>query len=251
MKTCSRNKKNIATTGNTKCRKLVAAIVLMLCLIGCGTVVSAAEPDKAHAAAPVEFNVTIDHAAYTVHYRVKGGGFDSAATVQFPTWTTYQSQDDIVWYTGTKQSDGSWTADVPLDNHFAGNVLMNDAVYVHIYAWDSSGNAKCLKTSAFYMTHMSFVDYPTTITRTNSSSVDFKTVARGQYRGATTRITFPTWSVNNGQDDIVWVDGTKNGYTFSAHVSTPESGQYITHMYAGGTYRNSSFLNMMKVFSFD
>lgn len=251
MKTCSRNKKNSATTGNAKYRKLVAAIVLMLCLIGCGTVVSAAEPDKAHAAAPVEFNVTIDHAAYTAHYRIKGGDYDSAAYVQFPTWTVHRSQDDIIWYTGTRQSDGSWTVDVPLGNHFKDDPSMNDAVYVHIYAFDSNGKSKYVKATSFYVTHMSAVDYPTTATRINSSAVDFKTDCRGQYRGITTRITFPTWSVNNGQDDIVWVEGTKNGYTFTAHVPTPESGQYITHMYAGGTYRGVNFLNMMRYFSFE
>lgn len=33
-------------------------------------------------------------------------------TVQFPTWSKTNAQDDIVWYNGTKQADGSWTAEI-------------------------------------------------------------------------------------------------------------------------------------------
>ncbi len=45
-----------------------------------------------------------------------------AKKVQFPVWSDDKGQDDIVWYDGAKQSDGSWTATVKAANHkSAGN----------------------------------------------------------------------------------------------------------------------------------
>ncbi|MEQ3216427.1 leucine-rich repeat protein [Hominifimenecus microfluidus] len=65
------------------------------------------------------------------------------------------------------------------------------------------------------------------------------------------RVQFPTWTENNGQDDIFpdWVSntaasGTKSGntYTYQVHTSAHnyEAGTYITHIYAYDKYGNSS-----------
>lgn len=34
--------------------------------------------------------------------------------VQFPVWSEQNGQDDIVWYAGVKQEDGTWTVSVPV-----------------------------------------------------------------------------------------------------------------------------------------
>ena len=51
-----------------------------------------------------------------------------------------------------------------------------------------------------------------------------------------TRVAFPTWTHFNGQDDIIWRDGTKNGNTYSFRVNKTEhngeSEWYATHIYA-------------------
>ncbi len=41
----------------------------------------------------------------------------SASKVQFAVWSDTNGQDDIVWYTASKKSDGSWTATVKSSNH--------------------------------------------------------------------------------------------------------------------------------------
>ncbi len=41
----------------------------------------------------------------------------SASKVQFAVWSESKGQDDIVWYTATKQSNGNWTATVKASNH--------------------------------------------------------------------------------------------------------------------------------------
>ncbi len=51
-----------------------------------------------------------------------------------------------------------------------------------------------------------------------------------------TRVAFPTWTHFNGQDDIVWKDGSKSGNTFTLRVNKSdhngESEWYSTHIYA-------------------
>ncbi len=41
----------------------------------------------------------------------------SASKVQFAVWSDTNGQDDIVWYTASRQSDGTWTATVKSSNH--------------------------------------------------------------------------------------------------------------------------------------
>ena len=57
--------------------------------------------------------------------------------VEFPTWTDQGGQDDIVWYTGVKQSDGSYLAKVDLGEHNFESGTYN----IHCYVWTSNGVA--------------------------------------------------------------------------------------------------------------
>ena len=51
-----------------------------------------------------------------------------------------------------------------------------------------------------------------------------------------TKVTMPTWTVKNGQDDLVWHTATISGNTATFRVSIGdhnlESGDYLTHIYA-------------------
>ena len=50
------------------------------------------------------------------------------------------------------------------------------------------------------------------------------------------KVLFPTWTSNKGQDDLIWGAGTISGNTATFHVDTSahgyETGNYITHIYA-------------------
>ncbi len=58
------------------------------------------------------------------------------------------------------------------------------------------------------------------------------------------RVDFPTWTDRNGQDDLLWRDGTISGSTASFFVSVEdhdrEYGSYITHIYAYDAAGNAS-----------
>ena len=62
--------------------------------------------------------------------------------------------------------------------------------------------------------------------------------------GAIAEVKFPTWTVANGDDDIVWVSGTKNGNYYSANIKVSdhknEGGTYATHIYATDKNGNKS-----------
>ena len=59
-----------------------------------------------------------------------------------------------------------------------------------------------------------------------------------------TKVTMPTWTLKNGQDDLVWHTATISGNTATFHVGIGdhnlESGDYLTHIYAYDAAGNSS-----------
>ena len=59
-----------------------------------------------------------------------------------------------------------------------------------------------------------------------------------------TKVTMPTWTLKNGQDDLVWHTATISGNTATFHVGIGdhnlESGDYLTHVYAYDAAGNRS-----------
>ena len=60
-----------------------------------------------------------------------------------------------------------------------------------------------------------------------------------------TEVLFPTWTDNNGQDDIIYYKGTVSGNTATIYIPTSkhnnEKGTYITHIYAYDQAGNAGF----------
>ena len=56
---------------------------------------------------------TID--ASTVKVTVYNPNSGNVESVEFPTWSETGGQDDIVWYQGTRNRDGSWSATISAD----------------------------------------------------------------------------------------------------------------------------------------
>jgi len=149
--------------------------------------------------------------------------------VLFPTWTQKNGQDDIIWGEG-KISNGTVTYIVDMKDH---NYEIKDYI-THIYVYDLGGNkiGKILpvqqivnnppKISNVKISDITSQGYLITCTVTDDYEVD--------------KVLFPTWSVQNGQDDITWGKGTISGNTVTYRVYTKdhnyEFGDYITHVYA-------------------
>ena len=142
--------------------------------------------------------------------------------VQIPIWCS-NNQSDIVWYTATKSSEGVYTVIVKVSNH-----AHHFGDYkVHVYI--TMGNGIMTfggSTTTNIQAHNYVYSIPISSTQ---QEVGIIGVANA------TRIEFPTWSNINGQDDIIWYDGTNCGngkwntvVDTARHIS---GGEYTTHVY--------------------
>ena len=62
--------------------------------------------------------------------------------VSFPTWSEENGQDDLVWYKGTKNNDGSWSTIVDGSNHLnSGNFI------THVYVTVNGASAPIASTT--------------------------------------------------------------------------------------------------------
>lgn len=65
-------------------------------------------------------------------------------------------------------------------------------------------------------------------------------------------VAFPTWTTYNGQDELLWVDGTLSGnhawYRVNIADHNNEAGEYITHIYAYDDAGNASSSNAGNIY---
>lgn len=142
--------------------------------------------------------------------------------VEMPMWC-YDDQSDIAWYTALKTSDGIYTATMDVKNH---RHHFGD-YKIHVYVTMGNGIRVCVSSSTVQNISPSNYLYNEYISDTQRRvcilGVDGELVQ------------FPTWSDTNGQDDIVWYEGTNNGNgTWSATVNSANhnnGGNYTTHAY--------------------
>lgn len=160
-------------------------------------------------------------------------GINAASGVQsivVPVWSESGGQDDIQWYTATKQSDGSYSAVIDIKNHnYTGGGYI-----IHVYGIDMNNKWTFLGNAS-----VSVVTSPMTASLINASvaqniitvTVDGITAPNG-----ISSISVPTWSDAGGQDDIKWYTAAKqsNGsyqVNIDAKNHKGDSGIYSIHVY--------------------
>ena len=181
--------------------------------------------------APVISNAKITNVSrsgYTVTCTVTDD--NAVDRVLMPTWSENNGQDDLIWYTANR-SGNTYTIEVKTSNH------KNDSGKYHtdIYAYDSEGKVSKVELTATVpganeapvisnakITNVSRSGYTVTCTVTDDNAVD--------------RVLMPTWSENNGQDDLIWYTANRTGNTYTIEVKTSnhknDSGKYHTDIYA-------------------
>ncbi|WP_339190346.1 MULTISPECIES: GBS Bsp-like repeat-containing protein [unclassified Paenibacillus] len=167
-----------------------------------------------------------------VSYDVFIYGVDlSIQSVQFPTWTASNNQDDIEWIEGVKVGNGVWKATVVYAKHNS----ETGRYITHIY---SSG--KFLGGWEFDVTNSQILKAPAT----TKIGEGYYEVSIDGIPANVTRVEFPTWTNHNGQDDLIWYQGERESASkwkiripFANHGN--ETGSYNTHLYAHDGYGNS------------
>lgn len=153
-------------------------------------------------------------------YTVAVDNLPGASSVLIPTWSQENGQDDIVWYAASNHGNGIWVAAIDAARHGGGTMIS------HVYA----DNVRVGSTT--YVTPVMAKPYATAQAIT---STRYKITAYNL--GAATKVQVPTWSDQNGQDDIVWLNATNDGGgVWSTYVDTvPHGGGLMySHVYVDG-----------------
>ena len=151
--------------------------------------------------------------------------------VAFPTWSSVNNQDDLIWYDGkVKNNNGNLQGEITID---VANHKNDGGLYItHIYAYDKYDKliASDVSGRATITDRKQITDAKITNVTSNSYKVTCKIPTGTAY------VWFPTWTYNNGQDDLICYDAVVNGETAYLTIykskHNNESGLYYTHIYA-------------------
>ena len=152
--------------------------------------------------------------------------------VKLPTWSSERGQDDIVWYTATKQANGTYKLTVNAANHKGSTGEYN----VHLYYVQGDGKLVGVGGTT---TKVSVAKPEGNLTITNN---DPKTgtfdviVSEVSSPQGVREVLLPTWSNDQGQDDIIWHKAQKQSdgtYKFTVRSSEHKNsvGDYSVHLY--------------------
>ena len=160
-------------------------------------------------------------------------GFDGYKEVKIPFWSHANGMKDIIWYTPTRQADGSYTVTAKASDHENA-----DGKYeAQVFYVDAQGQNKFVKKAFIDYKNQSRSTGTLLIQNNNKDTGTFDVIIKDVYspKGVRT-VQVPTWSDKDGQDDIRWYEATRqaNGdYKVSVKASDHKNstGKYHVHLY--------------------
>ncbi|MGT2929186.1 GBS Bsp-like repeat-containing protein [Streptococcus dentasini] len=161
---------------------------------------------------------------------------DSAGlkAVKVPVWTDDNGQDDLVWYDGVQQGDGTYKVSVKRSDHKDETGLYQ----IHLYYIENDGQMVGI-TNGQHTPEVKKEENKLTgtITIQNQTADGFEVVVTNVADSKGIKaVKVPVWTEQSDQDDVVWYDATKqdNG-DYMAVVKTSEHkgehGDYNIHLY--------------------
>ena len=156
--------------------------------------------------------------------------------VSVPIWSSVNGQDDIIWYTATKQVNGTYKVTVKASDHKYSTGLY----YVHLYYVQNNGTLIGVGGTSTNVTISPDKLKPTgkiTIQNNNPNTGTFEVVVSNVFSPNGVReVKLPTWSSVNGQDDVSWYTATKQAdgtYKLFVNASNHKNstGEYNVHLY--------------------
>ena len=161
------------------------------------------------------------------------GLLGNVRAVQFATWSVEGGQDDIIWYGGSRNSAGEWTATADIRKHKAAGTYN-----VHVYATMADGSMKLLGTTTFTVSNISL---ESGVLIDNYGNVDGSfeiIIPKVNSASGVSKVQVAVWCAAN-QNDIVWYNAKKqNDETYKVYVDPMNhkgnSGLYKVHVYVTG-----------------
>ena len=178
-------------------------------------------------------------------------------TVSVPIWSEINGQDDIIWYTADRQNNGTYTVNVKASAHKNSTGLYN----VHLYYVQKDGQL----TGVGGTTTQVFIGKtPEQLKPKASFAIENNNVNAGTFDAVITNISaplgvkevlVPSWSLENGQDDLIWHKATKQSdgsyrVTIKASEHKGNKGNYRADAYIVDNSNNRHYISE-KVVSVD
>ena len=170
-------------------------------------------------------------------------------TVSVPIWSEINGQDDIIWYTANRQNNGTYTVNVKASAHKNSTGLYN----VHLYYIQKDGQM----TGVGGTTTQVFIGKtPEQLKPKASFAIENNNTKAGTFDAVITNISaplgvkevlVPSWSLENGQDDLIWHKATKQNdgsyrVTIKASEHKGTKGNYRADAYIVDTSNNRHYI---------
>ncbi|MFR2275443.1 MAG: GBS Bsp-like repeat-containing protein, partial [Streptococcus salivarius] len=150
-----------------------------------------------------------------------------------PSWSLVGGQDDLIWHKATKQADGSYRATIKASDHkHSTGKYRADAYIVDNF------NKRFYLTEKVVEVSQARPSASLAIENNNATTGSFDAVVRNIVApNGIKEILVPSWSLVNGQDDLVWHKASKQAdgsYRVTIKVSD--------HKHSTGKYRADVYL---------
>lgn len=170
-------------------------------------------------------------------------------TVSVPIWSEINGQDDIIWYTANRQNNGTYTVNVKASAHKNSTGLYN----VHLYYIQKDGQM----TGVGGTTTQVFIGKtPEQLKPKASFAIENNNAKAGTFDAVITNISaplgvkevlVPSWSLENGQDDLIWHKATKQAdgsyrVTIKASEHKGNKGNYRADAYIVDNANNRHYI---------
>ena len=173
-------------------------------------------------------NVSSDGYTVTVTFDAQEG----VSSLQLPTWTEKNGQDDLVWHNASV-SGNTATFHVKASDHKG----ETGSYITHIYLTDKKGRRAPIYglTATLPAPVKDSLPIIKTAVASNITSSGYDVTATFDAPAGVVSVLMPTWTEKNGQDDLVWHNASVSGNAATFHVNVSqhgwESSKYITHIY--------------------
>ena len=152
--------------------------------------------------------------------------------VLVPSWSLVNGQDDLVWHKASRQSDGSYRVTIKASEHK--NSLGNYRADVYIV--DNANQRHYVTETIVDVKHNKPVGTISVVNNNNDTGTFDVLITNLTNSSGISGVVIPVWSEQNGQDDLVWHNATKQDdgsykVTISASQHKWNSGKYIVHGY--------------------
>ena len=160
-------------------------------------------------------------------------------SVSVPIWSETGGQDDLVWYTANRQANGTYTVNVKASDHKNSTGLYN----VHLYYVQNNGQMTGVGGTT---TNVYIGKRPEDLKPSGTLTIENNNAKSGTFDAIITNISaplgvkevlVPSWSLENGQDDLIWHKATKqNDGSYRVTIKASE------HKGNKGNYRADAYI---------